>query len=405
MFDPIVFEQVRRYWIADQEHPHRGRSQNPIPELGDFAALIETSFVASIQREEGRFANFALTLLFVDATGREQARSGSTQELIKFATALPLIPDAVTKLSPACDHRIGALAVSRLPQISGGYGIWGLLFFGRTTTRFDEVPVSLQGFTMSRPDLLTVTAVSPGSLLVSRGIALIGRFILGKFTPARPTPFVSGAMGAVIIDSIRDSVGYQKYGNHYWHVYRDALEYLLSAAAARGHGGTIIVVPRNMVGKCEAGFQPRYGPAGRLRTTTLIEHSLGLMKGSDICITSGIAYNGEIATRLDFLAQLSCIDGALLISEDLEVIDFGTTLRGEKWQGKVVIGPDGLGGGGEEFDLSRLGTRHNAAANFVGRFPHCYGFVVSQDGPIRGFVRKDESTLYCWPDCMASMFV
>ncbi len=69
------------------------------------------------------------------------------------------------------------------------------------------------------------------------------------------------------------------------------------------------------------------------------------------------------------------------------------------------MGPDGFGGGGQIFDLSKYGTRHNSAIDFVAAVPGTIAFVVSQDGPIRGFVLKDQDTILCWPDCTTSMFI
>ena len=258
-------------------------------------------------------------------------------------------------------------------------------------------------FITSRPDVLTVTVVSLGSLVVSRGNSQIGRFVLGNFSPATPTPSVSRAMGEFMISSIRSSQGYQRYGNLYWHIYRDALEHLLLEAGARGHGGTIIVIPGNKVTECKSSFQARYSLQATLRIVEVIEQLLSLPHPYDF--SRYLSYNRATMDRLNFLAQLACVDGALLLSDHLEPIAFGTTLTAQEWRGSVVVGPDSFGSGGQEFNLSRLGTRHNSAVNFIGAFPYCYGFVLSQDGPIRGFIRKDENTLYCWPDCTVSMFV
>ena len=402
MFEARVFEQIREYWIADQNYPQRGPRQGSIPALRDFVVLVETAFVASLKREEERFPKFSVVLLSQKNKDKEQGSSGFKQEILVLNRRLPFNPESLAKLSPACDPQTGALIVSPPEDDSENYEIWGLMFFGPMTNRFNEIPVG-DDFTTFRPDLLTVTAVSPGSLIVSRGNSQIGRFVLGSFSPATPMPFVSRAMGEFMISSIMNSQGYQRYENLYWHIYRDALQYLLLEAGARGHGGTIIVIPENKVAECRMSFQARYSLQGALRIEKLIEQILSLPKSYEMSIY--LSYNRAIVNRLNFLAQLACVDGALLLSGRLELIAFGTTLTAKKWPGNVVVGPDGFGTGGQGFDLSRLGTRHNSAANFIGEFPYCYGFVLSQDGPIRGFIRKDENTLYCWPDCTVSMFV
>ena len=409
MFEASVFEQIRRCWIVDQNHPHRGRPKRPIPSLQDFTELTETIFIASLHQEEERFPKFSVVLLAEKNKDGEQRTSGSRQEIIVLNRKLPFNPESLAKLSPACDPQTGALIVSPPGDNSESYEIWGLMFFGPITNRFDEIPVG-DKFHTSRPDVLTVTAVSPGSLVISRGHSRLGRFVLGSFSPSTPTPFIHRAMGEFIISSIRNSQSYQKHGSAYWHIYRDALEYILLEAGAIGHGGTIIVMPKNKVKECAEGFEARYNLQSVLRIGELIEHSLSSSKSSRASEALGrmlfsLSHKREIMNRLNFLSRLACVDGALLLSDHLEPVAFGATLKAQKWQGDVIIGTDGFGGGGQEFDLSRLGTRHNSTANFIGAFPYCYGFVLSQDGPIRGFIRKDENTLHCWPDCTVSMFV
>ena len=402
MFEARIFEQIRGYWTADQNHPQRGTRQRPIPALRDFVVLVETAFVASLKQEEERFRKFSVVLLAEKDKDKEQESSRFKQEILVLNRRLPFSPESLAKLSPACDPQTGALLVSPPEDDSENYEIWGLMFFGPMTNRFNKIPV-MDEFTTLRPDMFTVTAVSPGSLAVSRGDSQIGRFVLGSFSPATPMPFVSRAMGEFMLSSIMNSQGYQRYGNLYWHIYRDALEYLLLEAGARGHGGTIIVIPENKVAECRSGFAARYHLQSTLRIEKSIEQILSLPKSHEMSIY--LSYNRAVMTRLNFLAQLACVDGALLLSDHLEPIAFGTTLLAQEWRGNIVVGPDSFGGGGQEFDLSRLGTRHNSAANFIGAFPYCYGFVLSQDGPIRAFIRKDENTLYCWRDCTVSMFV
>jgi hypothetical protein len=69
----------------------------------------------------------------------------------------------------------------------------------------------------------------------------------------------------------------------------------------------------------------------------------------------------------------------------------------------VVTGPDGFGeGGGEVLNPARLGMRHNSALAFAGAVDGSIAFVISQDGPVRVFVKSDESTLLYWPDCCSA---
>ena len=105
------------------------------------------------------------------------------------------------------------------------------------------------------------------------------------------------------------------------------------------------------------------------------------------------------------LAKLSCVDGALILNNNFKPLSFGARLRSNQWNGKVVLGPNRSFPGGAVFPTANLGTRHNSAIEFIGESDRAIAFVVSQDGPIRGFVKKDKDTILCWPDCRYSMFV
>ena len=106
------------------------------------------------------------------------------------------------------------------------------------------------------------------------------------------------------------------------------------------------------------------------------------------------------------VAQLTAVDGALLIGSNFKVVTFGAKLAAPLWTKKTLIGPDGYGTpNGSNFDVTRYGTRHQSARDFAGACPAAIAFVISQDGPVRAFHRTDDETVTCWPDCSTSMFV
>jgi hypothetical protein len=139
----------------------------------------------------------------------------------------------------------------------------------------------------------------------------------------------------------------------------------------------------------------------RLRTyfEELLTHRGALISG-------GITYQKLILEHLQRLAQLSTVDGALILTSALELMTFGAKLQAPPWSGKPLHGPDGWGNvSGETFPTERYGTRHSSAINFAAACKGSTVFVISQDGPIRAFVWSDEGIVVCWPDCTVSMFV
>jgi hypothetical protein len=254
-----------------------------------------------------------------------------------------------------------------------------------------------------RPDLFTVTARTPGSLQISRMNAHIGRFVSGDFIPAAPTPFTHRSLGKYLLRSLESTDLWQRYGTLYWHYYCDALKVLLAEAASRGHGATVVLLPSGVTAVPENCIDAQYRLEADVHLTTHFEEVLTY--GSCL-VLGGIAYRRLILEHLQRLAQLSTVDGALILTPALELVAFGATLRARKWEGKPLLGPDGWGKASTDtFPAQRYGTRHNSAIDFAAACEGSTVFVISQDGPIRAFVRSDKDTVLCWPDCTVSMFV
>lgn len=401
MFQDGIFEKILEVWKLDQEHPLRDRRKKELPSLADLRVIIETSFLASLKREEGRSLSFAVVLLPKHKVEEEFKTSGRKQLIFNFDESLPFIESSIIKLASAFDPRISALIAGPRGANSNEYEIWGVMFFRPSHNLFNEIPAGMPEFSYFRPDVMMVTAASRGSLIISRGDSRIGHFAAGTFIAATPTPFTSRAMGNCIIECIKGDEGYKKYQNSYWRIFIDSIKYLLSEASIRGHGGTLIIIPERMKEECSKGYIEKYPFDHDLEIEKIILEQLNPTRD----IVFNILLNKLLSERLSFLSQLSCVDGALILTSNLNPVSFGAKLSSEEWNGKVIRGPDGFNPEGEVLDTTNLGTRHGSALNFVGNFYSVIAFVISQDGPIRGFIKKDNNTILCWPDCGISMFI
>lgn len=396
MFEKIVFERIQDIWNSEQVRCNEQAKKNP-PEFEALRAVVETAFLASLKKEEGQPVEFSLALMTekeIESTNfiREY---GATQVILRFHQALPFNVESITKIASAFDKNTTTLAVESAPN---SYQIWGALFYGPTTNLFDEVN---SGSTL-RPDCLIVKTASAGSLAIARGQHLLGHFESGKFNRSVPSPFTSEAMGNYVIAAIKRNRSWDSK-NSYWHIYRDALELVLAEASRRGHGGTIVLIPPADVATSRRHFQSTYSFTGDLGIGTLIDQTMTSKKNDPLVFD---IKKRLLARRLKALAQLASVDRALIITTEWEVLAFGANLATkESWTKNVLVGPDAFGGGGGNFERSKLGTRHNSAIDFIGACPAAICFVISEDGPIRGFAKRDDETILCWPDCRVSMSV
>jgi hypothetical protein len=116
--------------------------------------------------------------------------------------------------------------------------------------------------------------------------------------------------------------------------------------------------------------------------------------------------NSLITSSISQIANLTNVDGALILDGDFGVLAFGAKLIALPWNGNCRIGP-GLGGivSGDAFPIDRYGTRHRSAVDFVAAVEHSMAFVLSADGPVRAFTKANADIVFCWPDVLDSYFI
>lgn len=62
MFDESLIRKIIDCWSADQDHPHRDRANRPLPSLLDVKEIVETTYLASIKREEEQPIHVSIVL-------------------------------------------------------------------------------------------------------------------------------------------------------------------------------------------------------------------------------------------------------------------------------------------------------------------------------------------------------
>lgn len=417
MFDYHLIEQVITLW--NREEGSEGGS--PL-RFSHVKVIMETVFLAGLKREEDRPVQVSVCLADPDMFPLE-ARVAE-QVVMRLDRRLSFTVDALVKVAPAFDPVTTAVAVWTAPRDPSVLEVWGSIFSTRRGhNRFDPLP-----FTAFTRTMLTVSAVKPGSLSISRGSHIFARFQVGQFLEPTSTPFTSSLMGWSLLRVVKRHHGFRRYGTKYWRTYRDVIDRMLVEAGKLAHGGTIIWLPEEILGDAEAWILAKYvvehGPEG----TSLPEHLCDLdlqrisrleraARHTDEQVHCGAVAQARameegileckrhIVEHAELLSCLTRVDGALIITDHLRPLSFGSVLIAPVWQGEVVYGPEEKTPTSIPVALARYGTRHHSAVNFVGQCPGAVAFVISQDGPVAGITRKDENTIYWWPDCLSTLWV
>jgi hypothetical protein len=293
--------------------------------------------------------------------------------------------------------------------------IWGMIYYLRARRTLDEIPATIEEEADGAPDCPILSIDGIGSSSIIRGDALVGRITRGEFSRAvpTPTPLYSHPMGMILYDlfGLRMALRGGRYvddgDNSYGHGRLACLKYLLERLDRQAGGALVVFIPEpSMKDAMEQADLP-WACTGSLELRDLlsahIRHRKEPQEEQAPSMSSVTRTQALIRERLDAFARLASMDGALLLSPDFELIGFGTRLHALPWNGTVTEGPDEFGGGGQPFDVSRLGARHASAVAYVAALPGTVAFVVAADGPIRGLARKGHGPIHCWPDCRLSM--
>ena len=360
--------------------------------------FLDECFLATLRDEEGQPVKFSVALAWDQDL--ELMVGPAMYRPLKLHTTAEFSSASLAKLAPAFDPVLTTIIV-KWSNAAAKLEYWGIWLHAQGHNRFSEVPVGVVGSANCRPDFLTIISKGRAALAIARGDGLIGVFQAGYFKPATPTPFTNNSLGKYVFASVQSDPIFVAAGMTYWHYVRDALELLLFEAALRGHGGTVVLLPSNLA-PAEAFYESKY----KLDGTFSLHETFQKCIETERQIEFAIAHRKVANESIQRISQLASVDGALILTFGFHVLAFGATLTAPRTSSSPVIGPDGFGlGSGAPFEISRYGTRHRSAMDFVASVPGALAFVISQDGPIRAFRGADNSTVHVWPDCTSSMFV
>jgi hypothetical protein len=193
------------------------------------------------------------------------------------------------------------------------------------------------------------------------------------------------------------------------------LRRMLATIRAAEHGGTVILIPRHRASELLSDgrhMRVKYGfddEEPRRRIATLVaammqemarHASMGATIGWDSYQSSAAAQVAEIDEALfevaQLLADLTRVDGTVLITDSLEVLGFGVEIAGELPEVAMVARARDLDGNDREWvRTDRVGTRHRSAYRLCQALHDALALVVSQDGGLR-FIRWHVDAVTYW---------
>lgn len=339
----------------------RIREQYPlacIPSLEHLAELVEVAFWTSLQHEEGRSLSFSV--------GYEQPSSGASST-IRFRQPICFDARNLTKLAPAVGSAEAALMVA--PSSEGSLQIWGLSLYAGP---------------------LAIKVLDPGQLIVSFALTNIAA--------------ISGAEAVFIRSPLltRGSSIWAKFEPHnsIWSDPRtDTILDIARSMRALGHGGALIVVPDDDRWKDSVELPILYsGEEHFAAARKALDYLKEDQEKSGENLEQTILWKHELERLAKLIARFTAVDGATLMTRNLEVIGFGVTLKAapdaegphQIWRIDPLDHEEWF----KQVALDEIGHhRHKSAARFIFNQRDALAFVVSQDGNVTAFVWEEPEQL------------
>jgi len=364
---PIVHAHFAKHIAAARQRG--GTIGQDAPAAADIEAVIEAAFWASLRREEGFVPKISLALLSPELTSHP----------LRFERSLPLSPASLVKVAPAVE-RAGI-----------HLGVW-----------HEDGTLKVWGTTRTIPTFCMVLEVAtPGLLVVKHHRGEVGKFVNVAVLEGEQVKIIDErASGLPDCPELLVSMLGFDGTNESTDTSSTVLVQLAVSMRAHSRGGILLVVPpgsdtweASIVRPVSYSVAPAFSALASLVRNPPPDPRGPVKPGSpeddDLRV-----WQDELEDTVSWIAGLTAVDGATIITSDYDVLAFGAKIARRDGHPLVervtvtepiegassnVVHPTGLGG-----------TRHLSAAQFVQDQQNALALVASQDGRF---------TIFAWSPC------
>jgi hypothetical protein len=408
-FPAELASQVLSRWttfVARHDRP-----APPLPPLEQLRFVLETAFMASFSREEGRDLKF--TLCCALSANVPSDGEGGLVPVLPFLEPRPLSVEAIRSLAPAVSPDNAAiLVVCPTPDVCQ---IAGVLNVGLNLARARR-----SGSLAPRPApyALVIDVRDAGELHIYRGAIKLATLRAGslqdqlafselEFLPisdilTRGVDVIRPRLHAPKLEPPRETSDFE------WTALLNTILSIVSGLESHGHGGTLLVATPGT----ERSVPVRVKFDVDEHNTMLADRFVAFVNARHLLVDARLARRqrpdapaGELphledatliaeedlAGASDLVARLSAVDGALVLSSDLRVVGFGAEIVLDASRPVIAHEVAGHARRGESWptvDGESFGMRHRSALRCVATSEGVAAFVVSQDGTVSFFWKQ-----------------
>lgn len=419
-----LYTELQRRWTAP---PLDRFLRIDLPEKRVFEELVDVCYHASFMTEEGRPIVFRVAFLGANrpvSPDREEPLPLEPIERYLLGQVVPFTEGELRRLAPVADPRRVIIAVEPTGEGSK-LRIYGLIDVGMALWEMARHE-RISG--VASPEALVVSSTRAGELLIARGDRPVLRLRGGKIeTPADRVLF-RGPVGEFFAEAsdelIREACRRADVacrgrddGRDFAHL--DFIESILLHTAELHHGGALLFVPETVADDDERlaeAVSIKYRlPSNRPREALLESMAVRLQHNAtqarllrqatlrradleDLDTYDWNQRNYEDTARdaARFIASLTAVDGAVVLTDQLRIIGFGAEVRVSIGTDTIYSATDAEGTDLSPVPFTSYGTQHRSSFRFVEEMEPAVGFILSQDGGIKAAMMIDDRVLM-WP--------
>ena len=382
-----------------------------LPDSEVLEDLVSTAYQVSQMREEARGLRFRLMLCEPEDVDEDGYGEALGLFFISFKEPRPYNEYELLKLGPSIDYNNSLIGIRY--RKGEGLQIWGLIHSG---SRWMHVIHGGSKQATPLPPALGINIIGAGRLIVCRGVEILAQLSGGKIISPSTNVFrsqwVAKRFGRVRGELAKLHEDNPNRDPKQWAgidpafipaLYLEFFKHVISTVRRSGHGGTILSFPVGMDASAVhdtayIDLKYRFGdttPRSQLQKIVLrilevLARNCGRLYGPDYLAgwKDYVSLQTEELAQLDerifkyarFIARLTGVDGAVVITEGLELIGFGGIIQGAMEMGGIVaraLDPEGMQRQIER--VESVGTRHRSLYYLCHKLHDVLGIIVSQD--------------------------
>ncbi len=416
-------------WDAGQSgHNLRGASDSkcdtlPNPDVLD--ELVSTCYQTSIMAEEGRALRFRIILIDPERLAAEDGPPNGLHRLI-FSESRAFSEYELRKLAPAVNFYGSLIGVK--VNAMGALQIWGIVHSGQRWIQ------AIRGGSLGYsppPQSLVLYVVRAGHIVVCKGSEMIAMLSDGKILiPSRSvlnSRWFRDSLGeaAVNLWNLHDAA--RSKAKEPWALLERNFPVLISWQITKRiisivrnshHGGILISLsPERRLEFCAQNnyLKIKYlfkkeEPRNRFRTLLLkimntLAESYGDLSQPDRIVgwKEYVTSKNDVLRQLDeavyeyahFVAGLTAVDGAVILTQRHELIGFGAVILGPSDKVEIARSLDSEGDATVLESMDGVGMRHRAVYHLCNELHDAIAMIISQDGDV-DVVKWKNGIVTCW---------